>query len=87
MAAAELDGVHQETGNDEVGHLDPRAWPEGLQQQDHGHEAREPEAEAQREERERRSVLQPDLGDDVAAAPDGDEIPGEKRVLRSVPCF
>ena len=79
MAAAELHRVHEEPGDREVSPLGRPRRPARLHEKEDRAEAEQAEGEAQREESEGRRVLQAGLGEDIAAAPDGDEIPGEQR--------
>jgi len=72
--------VHQQARGDDVRQLARRARPLRAQQQQYRREAREAEGVAQREERERRGVLDADLGGDVARAPDRDEVPRQQGV-------
>jgi hypothetical protein len=79
VAAAELHRVHEEPGDREVSPLGPPRRPAHAYEKEQRAEAQQAEGEAQREEGEGRRVLQAGLGEDIAAAPDGDEIPGEQR--------
>ena len=67
VARAELHRVHEQARDGEVAPFGARRRPARLPQQHHRREAGEAEGEAQREEREGRRVVQPDLRRDVPA--------------------
>jgi hypothetical protein len=78
VARAELHGVHENACRGEMAPFRGCGWPARLPDEDDRGQESEPEAKAQRQEGERRRVLQPDLGRYVARAPHRHEVPGEQ---------
>lgn len=56
------------------------AWPSQRHQECDGTQAQDAKAVANREEDERRGVLECDFGREKARAPDDDEVPGERGI-------
>jgi len=77
MAAAQIDGMHQESGDQHM--LEFRAARPGrAQQSNYGYQQTQPGQKAQRKKGERRGVLNSRLAGKISRSPCDDEVPRKK---------
>ena len=78
MAAAEVHGVHQQSGDEDVAEFAAALRPARFADQYDRDQAQDAEGETQRQKSKRGCVLQADFGGNEAGTPDRDEIPRQQ---------